>query len=124
VRVCGFEAPVVAAVIQKRLKLAVLIFSLVTAAGAATPLDHQQSGSEPARLMAWHSGPLLFLVLLEPSGPAASSCAAVTASLSEVVSGPAAALAASLAAELPAKHLWHVQGLRYLYQDHLAAAVR
>ncbi|WIA32755.1 hypothetical protein OEZ86_005939 [Tetradesmus obliquus] len=29
-----------------------------------------------------------------------------------------------LAGELPAKHLWHVQGLRYLYQDHLAAAVR
>jgi hypothetical protein len=29
-----------------------------------------------------------------------------------------------LAGELPAKHLWHVQGLRYLYQDHLAAAMR
>lgn len=83
-----------------------------------------QSGSEPARLMAWHSGPLLLLLLLEPQGPAAASTAAVTASLASMLAAPAASLAAQLSAELPAKHLWHVKGLRYLYQDHLAAAVR
>jgi hypothetical protein len=74
--------------------------------------------------MAWHSGPLLVLLLLEPQGPAAASTAAVTASLASVLAAPAAALQSQLAVELPAKHLWHVKGLRYLYQDHLAAAVR
>lgn len=105
-----------------------------------------QSGCERAHLMAWHSGPLLILLLLEPAGPTASSSsalpvststggassssssstcnAAVTASLLELLSGPGHALAGQLAGELPAKHLWHVQGLRYLYQDHLSAAVR
>lgn len=86
-----------------------------------------QSGSEPARLMAWHSGPLLVLLLLEPQGPSAAgsnSTAAVVGSLASTLAAPAAALAAQLSAELPAKHLWHVKGLRYLYQDHLAAAVR
>jgi hypothetical protein len=88
------------------------------------PMVWLQSGCEPARLMAWHSGPLLFLLLLEPGAPTAASCAAVTAGLAEVLAAPAAALCASLAAELPAKNLWHVQGLRYLYEDHLAGAVR
>lgn len=74
--------------------------------------------------MAWHSGPLLVLLLLEPQGPAAASTAAVTASLAGMLAAPAAALVAQLSAELPAKHLWHVKGLRYLYQDHLAGAVR
>jgi hypothetical protein len=129
-----------------------------------------QSGCERAQLMAWHSGPLLLLLLLEcntpaaaaaaaPLGPpslpvstpassaadtgssstsssshttaasqtaaaAASATAATAASLLKLLCGPGHALAGQLAGELPAKHLWHVQGLRYLYQDHLAAAMR
>jgi hypothetical protein len=74
--------------------------------------------------MAWHSGPLLVLLLLEPQGPASSSTAAVTASLASMLAAPASALAAQLAAELPARDLWHAKGLRYIYQDHLAAAVK
>jgi hypothetical protein len=125
-----------------------------------------QSGCERAQLMAWHSGPLLLLLLLECRTPAAAAAAvplpgppslpvstpassaadisitsssssssshttsqaaaaaATAASLLELLSGPGHALAGQLAGELPAKHLWHVQGLRYLYQDHLAAAMR
>jgi hypothetical protein len=83
-----------------------------------------QSGSEPARLMAWHSGPLLVLLVLEPQGPASSSTAAVTATLASMLAAPASALAAQLSAELPARDLWHAKGLRYIYQDHLAAAVK
>lgn len=74
--------------------------------------------------MAWHSGPLLVLLLLEGQGPAAASTAAVTAILAGMLAAPAAALVSQLSAEVPAKHLWHVKGLRYLYQDHLAGAVR
>lgn len=83
-----------------------------------------QSGTETARLMAWHHGPLLLLLLLEKSGPVMSSCGDVVSGLLDVVSGPGAVLSAQLSAELPAKHLWHVKGLRYQYQDHLSAAVR
>lgn len=74
--------------------------------------------------MAWHSGPLLLLLLLDDAGPAVSSCPAVTTSLAGQLDGPGASLAAQLAAELPAKHLWHVQGVRYRYHDALSAAVR
>ncbi|KAF8067153.1 Cysteine synthase [Scenedesmus sp. PABB004] len=93
-------------------------------AGPKLPAVWLQSGVERAQLVAWHSGPLLVLLLLDGSGPASASAGAVASSLAGVLAGPGGALSGQLAGELPAKHLWHVQGLRYLYQDHLAAAVR
>lgn len=96
----------------------------IAAGSESLPIVWLQSGCEEAHLLVWHHGPLLLLLLLESSGPVVSNTAAVTASLVELMARPGAALHAQLAAELPPKHLWHVQGLRYLYQDHLAAAVR
>jgi hypothetical protein len=81
-----------------------------------------QSGTEPARLLAWHCGPLLALLLLEHGAPRAP--AELAAGLRALLAAPGSALSAQLGAELPPRHLWHVKGLRYLYQDQLAGAVR
>ena len=88
----------------------------------ALPLLFLQGGRERARLLAHHCGPLTVLLLLRDAPPPALAAAAAAAARQLSERGPP--LAARLAAEVPAKHAWHVPGLRYYLSDGLAGAER
>ncbi|KIZ00575.1 hypothetical protein MNEG_7388 [Monoraphidium neglectum] len=107
------------------------------AAAAGLPTVWLQDGQEPSRLLVWHTGPLVFLILLHEPGAAAgagagASSGGVPAQATAVAAAAAARqlreraprLAELLRAELPAKHVWHVPGLRYHFADGQAGTER
>ena len=82
-----------------------------------------EGACEHCLLLPWHHGPFLVLLLLQDTPQAVGP--ATAASLLELLQGGGGGqLLHQLQGELPAKHLWHVQGLRYLYSDALCAATQ
>jgi hypothetical protein len=81
-----------------------------------------EGACEYCLLLPWHFGPLVVLLLLQDTPAAADPATAGT--LLGLVRERVPQLVHQLQGELPAKHLWHVQGLRYLYTDALSAATK
>jgi hypothetical protein len=81
-----------------------------------------EGAGEHSLLLPWHYGPLVVLLLLQDVP--ASAQAGTPAGLLQVLRAGGPPLLRQLSAELPAKHLWHVKGVRYLYHDAFAGATR
>ena len=81
-----------------------------------------EGACEYCLLLPWRYRPFVVLLLLQDTPQAAGP--ATAASLLGLLQRGVPQLVHQLQGELPAKHLWHVQGLRYLYSDALFAATK
>ncbi|KAG2497833.1 hypothetical protein HYH03_004103 [Edaphochlamys debaryana] len=87
------------------------------------PMAHVwlRGSHEWAQLLPYHRGPLLVLALLHDGPPPGAE---VLAALAAVLQRGAAPAAAALAAEVPARSVWHEKGHRYCFTDALHHASR
>ncbi|GFR41514.1 hypothetical protein Agub_g2209, partial [Astrephomene gubernaculifera] len=80
-----------------------------------------RGSNEWAQLLPYHRGPLLVLALLHDGPPPAPEVLAALAAVMGRGAGPAAA---ALAAEVPARSVWHEKGHRYCFTDATCHAAR
>ncbi|EFJ43026.1 hypothetical protein VOLCADRAFT_96769 [Volvox carteri f. nagariensis] len=93
-----------------------------SAPGGALPLDTPLPMTQVwLRLLPYHRGQLLVLALLHDGPPPGTEVLAALAAVLGRGAGPAAA---ALAAEIPARSVWHEKGHRYCFTDSLCHVTR